>query len=504
MRNITKCFGQVTANNKVNFNLRKGEVHALLGENGAGKTTLMNIVYGLYEQDEGDLFIGGEKVQINSPRDVISLGVGMVHQHFMLVEPMTILQNVILGLDSGFKKINTLKLRREVQDLCDTYRFNLNVDSKIRDLSVGMQQKVELVKALYRGARILILDEPTAVLTPQEVDDLFEILAHLVKQGKSVVFISHKLWEVMKICERVTVLRQGEVAGLINTRDTTREALAAMMVGREISFEYEKKPVSGMEKLLECSSVSAPGNQLGSGLKGVSFHIKKGEILGLAGVDGNGQTELAEVLMGLRQAGSGKVFFKGRDVTKTGARRRLDMGFAYVPADRLREGLIPDFTVWENLVLNTYNNEPHCRNHVLRPALIKSEGEKLVEEYDVRPRNSGALVRSLSGGNQQKVVIAREFSKEPAFILAVQPTRGLDVGAAQFVHQRLMAEKEKGAAVFLISSDLDEVLAVADRVLVIYEGKIMGEFLPGELSFPEIGMLMGYGGKTVKTREAAL
>jgi simple sugar transport system ATP-binding protein len=428
----------------------------------------------------------------------------MVHQHFMLVEPMTVLQNVILGLDSGLQKLNIAKLRREVQALCDTYRFNLNVDTKIRDLSVGMQQKVELVKALYRGARILILDEPTAVLTPQEVDDLFEILTHLVKEGKSVIFISHKLWEVMKICEQVTVLRQGEVAGVINTRDTTREALAAMMVGREIFFEYKKTPVSGAEKLLECSNVSAAGNQLGSGLKGVSFHINQGEILGLAGVDGNGQTELAEVLMGLSHTGSGKVLFKGRDVTKTGARQRLDMGFAYVPADRMKEGLIPDFAVWENLVLNTYNNEPYCRSHVLRPALIKSRGEKLVEEYDVRPRNAGALVRSLSGGNQQKVVIAREFSKEPAFILAVQPTRGLDVGAAQFVHQRLMAEKEKGAAVFLISSDLDEVLAVADRVLVIYEGKITGEFFPGELSFPEIGMLMGYGSKTVQTREAAL
>ena len=494
MRNITKRFAAVTANSHVDFDLRRGEVHALLGENGAGKTTLMNIVYGMYEQDEGDVLINGARVKIQSPRDVIALGVGMVHQHFMLVEPMTVLQNVILGLGTGLRPIEMAKIRQEVQALCDTYRFNLNVDSRVRDLSVGMQQKVELVKALYRGAEILILDEPTAVLTPQEVDDLFVILNQLVEKGKSIIFISHKLWEVMKMCQRVTVLRGGRLVGTVNTCDTSREALAAMMVGKEVSLAYDKTPASSKENMLEFCRVCARGNQTASSLAELSFFVKKGEILGLAGVDGNGQLEIAEVVMGLRRLTGGQVLFKGTDTGGATTRQRMELGFSFIPEDRMTQGLVLDFTVAENMVLNRYDKEPFTKNHIFQTRAVQRNGAQLAEEYDVRPRGANMPVRALSGGNQQMVIIAREFSKGPALILAMQPTRGLDIGAAQFVHKRLLAEKEKGAAVLLISADLDEVLAVADRVLVIYEGKITGEFVPGALTYAEIGLLMGYSG----------
>ncbi len=495
MRNITKRFAKVVANRNVDFNLRQGEVHALLGENGAGKTTLMNIVYGMYEQDEGEVLIHGKRVNIKSPRDVISLGVGMVHQHFMLVQPMTVLQNVILGMERGLKKLDIPRIRKEVQDLCDSYHFNLDVNSRVRDLSVGMQQKVELVKALYRGAEILILDEPTAVLAPQEVDDLFVILEQLVAKGKSVIFISHKLWEVMKICQRVTVLRAGEVVETLDTCGTTKEALAELMVGRKVSLDYDKTPVGSEGALLEFRGVTAKGNQLASSLENLSFSIRKGEILGLAGVDGNGQLEISEVLMGLRKNTAGSVLYQGKEVDAIATRQRLDMGFAFVPEDRMTQGLVLDFTVAENMVLNSYNKAPNTLRHIFRSKTVRENGQKLAEEYDVRPRDAQAPVRSLSGGNQQKVVVAREFSKQPGFILAMQPTRGLDIGAAQFVHKRLLEEKEKGVAVLLVSADLDEVLSVADRVLVLYEGKITGEFVPGERSFAEIGLMMGYSGE---------
>ncbi len=495
MRNITKRFARVVANRNVNFTLRRGEVHALLGENGAGKTTLMNIVYGMYEQDEGEVFVCGKQVNIKSPRDVIALGVGMVHQHFMLVQPMTVLQNVMLGMERGLKKLDFARVRKEVQDLCDSYHFNLNVDSCVRDLSVGMQQKVELVKALYRGAEILILDEPTAVLAPQEVDDLFAILEQLVARGKSVIFISHKLWEVMKICQRVTVLRAGEVVQTLDVCGTSKEALAELMVGRKVSFDYEKTPVGSAEVLLEVRDISAKGNQQASGLENLSFSIRKGEIVGLAGVDGNGQLEISEVLMGLRKTTAGSVLYRGQAVDTAGTRERMDKGFAFVPEDRMTQGLVLDFTVAENMILNRYNKPPNTVGHIFRTKTVRENGQKLANEYDVRPRDADAPVRALSGGNQQKVVVAREFSKNPGFILAMQPTRGLDIGAAQFVHGRLLEEKEKGVAVLLVSADLDEVLSVADRVLVLYEGKITGEFVPGQRSYAEIGLMMGYSGE---------
>ncbi len=495
MRNVTKRFAKVVANRNVNFNLRRGEVHALLGENGAGKTTLMNIVYGLYEQDEGDVLINGEKVTIKSPRDVIDLGVGMVHQHFMLVQPMTVMQNVILGMEKGLKKINEAKVQKEVQELCDNYHFNLDVTSCVRDLSVGMQQKVELVKALYRGADILILDEPTAVLTPQEVDDLFVILKKLVDDGKSIIFISHKLWEVMEICQRVTVLRSGEVVSTVETEGSSKEELAELMVGKKVTLEYDKTPVASDKKRLQFQNVSAKGNQLASSLNNISFDIKEGEIVGLAGVDGNGQKEISEVLMGLRAKTEGQILFKGEDISTLKTRERHDAGIGFVPEDRMTQGLVLDFTVAENMILNSYNKEPNTVNHIFKSKTMRANGSQLAAEYDVRPCDADAVVRSLSGGNQQKVVLAREFSKEPDFILAMQPTRGLDIGATEFVHRRLLREKERGAAVMLISADLDEVLAVADRVLVLFEGKITGEFVPGEKSFSEIGLMMGYSGE---------
>lgn len=501
MRNITKRFPGVIANKKVNFELRRGEIHALLGENGAGKTTLMNILYGLYAPDAGEIYVKGEKVNIQSPKDAIALGIGMVHQHFMLVPTLTVAENVILGMKSSPFKLDLEKARQEIKELCARYNFQLDVDSKVQDLSVGAQQRVELIKAFYRGAEILVMDEPTAVLTPQEVEELFRILRQFVESGKSVVFISHKLWEVMRISDRVTVLRGGEVVGTLNTKDTTKEELASLMVGRPVMMQYDKVACTRPHPLLILENLRVKGESSASSLKGISFSVHGGEIVGIAGVDGNGQKELAEAIMGLRPVEGGKIIFAGQDITSWPTRARIEAGLAHVPEDRHRKGLILDFTVAENLVLDTYDKPPFTRGKVFYPVEVKELGRRLVKEFDIRPPNPEALARYFSGGNQQKIILARQLSRQPKFLLAVQPTRGLDVGATEFVHQRLLNEKQKGVAILLISADLDEVLLLSDRVLVIYEGRIMGEVIPGQVSYTEIGLLMG--GAQVAERSAS-
>ena len=491
MRNVTKRFGSLIANNKVNFDLEKGEVHALLGENGAGKTTLMNCLYGIYSQEEGEILLNGQPLHLSGPRDAIAHNIGMVHQHFMLVPPLTVLQNIVLGQECKITPMKLDQARKDVEELCRKYNFQLELDSKVADLSVGAQQRVELVKALYRGADILILDEPTAVLTPNEVEGLFDSLSQFVAQGKSIIIISHKLWEVKRISNRVTVLRSGAAVATVNTADVEESDLADMMVGRKVTLEYDKTPVKSQELIFEMKNVSVDTGHRASSLKDISMCIHKGEIVGVAGVDGNGQLELSETVMGLRNVQSGQVFFDGEEITHMPTRHRIEKGFAHIPEERMTQGLVMNFSASENMVINCYDRPPFTKNHIFDSKAVKENGKKLVEEYDVRPRNPEALARSFSGGNQQKIIIAREISQNPKLVVAVQPTRGLDIGASQFVHTKLLESKEKGAGVLVISADLDEVLAVSDRVLVINEGEIMGEFVPGTISYGEIGLMMG-------------
>lgn len=491
MRNITKRFGRLIANNKVNFDLKKGEVHALLGENGAGKTTLMNCLYGIYNQEEGEILLHGKPLHLDNPKDAIANNIGMVHQHFMLVPPLTVLQNIVLGQECKLTPVNLEKARKEIQELCQKYNFQLELDSKVADLSVGAQQRVELVKALYRGADILILDEPTAVLTPTEVEGLFDSLNQFTAQGKSIIIISHKLWEVKRISNRVTVLRSGEAVSTVFTADVEEADLADMMVGKRVSLEYKKAPIKYEDNIFEMKNVCVDSGHRASSLKNISMHIRKGEIVGVAGVDGNGQLELSEVVMGLNHIQSGQVFFEDREITKRPTRHRIEDGFAHIPEERMTQGLVMNFSASENMIINCYDRPPFTKKHIFDNKAVKENGKKLVEEYDVRPRNPEAMARSFSGGNQQKIIIAREFSQNPKLVVAVQPTRGLDIGASQFVHTKLLESKENGAGVLLISADLDEVLAVADRVLVINEGEIMGEFVPGTISYGDIGLMMG-------------
>ena len=491
MRNVTKRFGSLIANNKVNFDLEKGEVHALLGENGAGKTTLMNCLYGIYSQEEGEILLNGQPLHLSGPRDAIAHNIGMVHQHFMLVPPLTVLQNIVLGQECKITPMKLDQARKDVEELCRKYNFQLELDSKVADLSVGAQQRVELVKALYRGADILILDEPTAVLTPNEVEGLFDSLSQFVAQGKSIIIISHKLWEVKRISNRVTVLRSGAAVATVNTADVEESDLADMMVGRKVTLEYDKTPVKSQELIFEMKNVSVDTGHRASSLKDISMCIHKGEIVGIAGVDGNGQLELSETVMGLRNVQSGQVFFDGEEITHMPTRHRIEKGFAHIPEERMTQGLVMNFSASENMVINCYDRPPFTKNHIFDSKAVKENGKKLVEEYDVRPRKPEALARSFSGGNQQKIIIAREISQNPKLVVAVQPTRGLDIGASQFVHTKLLESKEKGAGVLVISADLDEVLAVSDRVLVINEGEIMGEFVPGTISYGEIGLMMG-------------
>mgnify|MGYP006282738909 CR=1 FL=1 len=491
MNSITKCFPGVRANDCVEFDVHAGEVHALLGENGAGKSTLMKILYGLYQCDQGNIFINGEYVEINSPNDAINLGIGMIHQHFMLVETLTVAENVALGMPSSRGPLTDLdRVSERIVELADIYGLRIDPQAYIWQLSVGQQQRVEIIKALYRGAALLILDEPTAVLTPQEVDELFVIMNQMTEDGHGLVFISHKLHEVIEISDRVTVLRDGRKIGTKPTSETTKADLASWMVGREIGFAPDRGDDNITETRLELDRVSCRSDRGTPGLRDVSLEVRSGEILGIAGVSGNGQTELAEVITGLRKVTQGKILLEDDDITDDLPGDRTDRMLSYIPEERMRDGMIQDFTVAENMVLREHHKQPYSHYGLLDLKAIANHSDRLIESYQVKTPSRETKAKNLSGGNIQKVVLARELSREPRVIVAAQPTRGLDIGATEYVREQLLKQRRDGAAILLISEDLDEILALSDRIAVLYEGEIM-DILPGEEATPDhLGLLM--------------
>jgi general nucleoside transport system ATP-binding protein len=501
LRGITKQFPGVLANDHIDFDLRQGEVHALLGENGAGKSTLMSILYGLYTQDEGDVLVQGEKVGIDSPKEAIERGIGMVHQHFMLIPVMTVAENIILQSEPTRAGI-VLDYRaadREVTELARSFNFAIDPDARIENISVGQQQRVEILKALYRRADILILDEPTAVLTPQEAQELFEILKTLVREGMSIIFISHKLNEVLEIADRITVLRRGKKVETLPAAGATEEGLAKLMVGREVLLRVDKEAAKPGDVILDVEDLRVLDDRELEAVRGVSLEVRAGEIVGIAGVDGNGQTELVEALTGLRPVAAGSFRLDGRELTKASTDRILDSGIGHIPEDRHRRGLVLEFSLAENIALHDYDRPPFSRFGWLRPGRMVDRARRLIKEFDVRGGNPETLAKALSGGNQQKVVVAREVGNDPRVLVAAQPTRGLDVGAIEFVHRRLVEERDEGRGVLLVSLELDEILSLSDRILVMYEGEIVGEYAP-DVTEEELGVAM-LGG--TREKEAA-
>jgi general nucleoside transport system ATP-binding protein len=499
LRGITKQFPGVLANDHIDFDLQASEVHALLGENGAGKSTLMSILYGLYTADSGEILMGGKPVTIGSPKDAIELGIGMVHQHFMLIPVMTVTENIVLAQEP--KQAGVLldydAAAERVRELSTSFGLAVDPHARIEKITVGQQQRVEILKALYRGAQILILDEPTAVLTPQEAHELFEIIESLKVQGKSIVFISHKLNEVLEVADRVSVLRRGKLVETIPREGATEAKLARSMVGREVLLRVEKKPATPGERLLHVEDLSVRDDRGLDAVRGVSFDVRAGEIVGIAGVDGNGQSELIDALTGLRNVAGGKITVGEEDLTRATAREALDAGMGHIPEDRHRRGLVLDFNLAENLVLHDYGKEPFSRFGWVNPRTWFRWAAGLLKEFDVRGGGPTTRGGSLSGGNQQKVVVAREVTRNPSVLIAAQPTRGLDVGAIEFVHRRLVEQRDAGKAVLLVSLELEEILSLADRILVLYEGRIVAEF-PPDVTEEEVGIAM-LGGK----REAA-
>jgi simple sugar transport system ATP-binding protein len=492
LRNITKRFGNVLANDRVSIVVRPGSIHAIVGENGAGKSTAMKIAYGFYRADSGEILVGGKPQPIQTPHDAITLGIGMVHQHFMLVETMTVAENIVLGAEPG--NATALDLRRaakRISSLSEEFHLAIDPDALIETLSVGQQQRVELLKALYREARILILDEPTAVLTPQEVEEFFQILRRMREQGKAVIIITHKLDEVLAISDDVTVMRDGRVVGQRKTADTNAAELARLMVGREVLLRVEKKPATPGRGVLSVRDLSMKGR-----LRGVSLEVRSGEIVGIAGVEGNGQTELIEALAGLVNGRDlrGKVEFEGKDITTLTARARKELGIAHVPEDRHRRGLLLDSSLAENSILGVHYRRPATRGGIMLDVPgIRARSRQLIQDFDVRPANSDLPARALSGGNQQKLIIGREFGLPPKLLLVSQPTRGVDIGAIEFIHRKLVALRDAGCAVLLVSAELEEVTALADRLLVIYDGRIAGEVDPVRATKEEIGLMMTGG-----------
>ncbi|WP_339064130.1 ABC transporter ATP-binding protein [Tepidibacillus marianensis] len=496
MKNITKMFRQFAANDQINLAVHKGEVHALLGENGAGKSTLMNILYGLYQPTSGEIYIRGEKVDITNPNVAIQHGIGMVHQHFMLVEPFTVAENIILGMETT-KSLGTLDMKKAIQDvkeLSDKYGLYVDPNEKIHDITVGMQQRVEILKALYRGAEILILDEPTAVLTPQEIHELMQIINNLTNEGKSVIIITHKLKEIKMTADYCTIIRRGKLIDTVDVSATTEEQLAAKMVGRKVSFKVDKGESHPTKTVLTIENLVVKDNRGINAVNGFSLDIKAGEIMGIAGVDGNGQSELIEAITGLRRIESGKVTINGQDIANKTPRNIIDSKLSTIPEDRQKRGLILDFTVAENMVLENYNKPPFAMRGILNHGKIKEFARNLIGKFDVRPTDENARVRSLSGGNQQKVIIAREVTNDPDLLIAAQPTRGLDVGAIEYVHKSLIEQRDKNKAVLLVSLELDEVMNVSDRIAVIYEGKIVGILDANQADENTLGLLMAGGG----------
>ncbi len=494
MLHITKRFPGIVANDDITLQLKKGEIHALLGENGAGKSTLMSVLFGLYRPEEGVIKKDGQEVEIHDPNDANALGIGMVHQHFKLVECFTVLDNIIMGVEPcrhGF--LQKGEARKKVMALSEKYGLHVDPDALVEDITVGMQQRTEILKMLYRDNEILIFDEPTAVLTPQEIEELMQIMRSLAAEGKSILFISHKLNEIMEVADRCSVLRKGKYIGTVNIAETSREELSRMMVGRDVEFVVHKEPVKPGETILEVEGLTiASKAHNNNAVKNVSFTVRAGEIVCIAGIDGNGQTELVYGLTGLESAKSGRICLRGEDITHASIRRRSTMGMSHIPEDRHKHGLVLDYSLEDNMVLQRYF-EPEfvTKTGFLKRRAIRSYASRLIEQYDVRSGQGPVTVaRSMSGGNQQKAIIAREIDKDPELLIAVQPTRGLDVGAIEYIHKQIVSQRDSGKGVLLVSLELDEVMALSDRILVMYEGEIVGELDPKTTTVEELGLYM--------------
>jgi simple sugar transport system ATP-binding protein len=495
LTNINKSFGHVQANKNINLIINKGTIHGIIGENGAGKSTLMSIVYGLYQADSGKIRVNEKEIKLKSPRDSIESGIGMVHQHFMLVENFTVLENIILGFEGElvFGK-NLEKAKNELKNLCDTYKLNIDLDSIISDLSVGFRQRVEILKSLYRGAEIFILDEPTGVLTPQEVDELFKILRSLKEEGKTIVLITHKLNEIMDLTSEVSVMRQGEMVGHTKTETTNKEKLAEMMVGRNVLLRINKSEAKKGDIIFSVKNLTVKDDLDVTRVKNVSLDIHAGEILGLAGVTGNGQTEFLEALSGIRKVESGEIHLHGEKIadhkTYLDPRNLKEKGLAHIPEDRQRMGLITDFKAYENLIFGYHDQEPYSKSSIFNEKEIISYSQRVMEEYDVRPTSPQLITSNFSGGNQQKIILSRELNENPKILLIGQPTRGVDIGAIEFIHQRLIDMRNKGTAILLVSVELDEVISLSDRIAVMFDGNIVGEKINKDVTDRELGLLM--------------
>ncbi|MFE6705729.1 ABC transporter ATP-binding protein [Bacillus thuringiensis] len=496
MNNITKVFPGIVANDDITLQVKQGEIHALLGENGAGKSTLMNVLFGLYQPEQGEIKIKGKSVNITNPNVANDLGIGMVHQHFMLVHNFTVTENIILGNEPKKKgKIAVEEAAKEIQKLSEQYGLAVDPYAKIQDISVGMQQRVEILKTLYRGAEILIFDEPTAVLTPQEIHELIQIMKKLVQEGKSIVLITHKLKEIMEVCDRCTIIRKGKGIGTVDVVNTDENKLAELMVGRQVNFKTEKIDAKPKEEVLSIANLVVHDARQLPAVKGLDLTVRAGEIVGIAGIDGNGQSELIEAITGLRKVESGSIAIKGKEITNWPVRRITEEGIGHIPEDRHKHGLVLDFSVRDNIVLQTYYKNPFSKKGILNFSKITEKAKALIEQFDVRTPSEQTLARALSGGNQQKAIIAREVDRDPDLLIAAQPTRGLDVGAIEFIHKRLIEQRDKGKGVLLLSLELDEILNVSDRIAVIYEGKIVAIVDAKETNEQQLGLLMAGGTK---------
>ena len=492
MLNIRKEFPGIVANDNITLQLKEGEIHALLGENGAGKSTLMGMLFGMYKPDRGSIKVRGKEVKISNPNVANDLGIGMVHQHFKLVDNFTVTENIILGCEprKGLT-VDIKKAAKKIEELSKKYGLNVDPYAKIEDISVGMQQRVEILKMLYRDANVLIFDEPTAVLTPSEIDELISIMKNMTKEGKSIILITHKLREIKESANRCTVIRRGKYIGTVDVKDATEADMAKMMVGREVSFKVEKVEAKPKDVVVKIENLSVNNNKKVLGLKNFSLDIRAGEIVGIAGVEGNGQTELVEALTGMRNVESGNIIFKGKNIVKESIRQRINDGMAHIPEDRHKRGLILDYTMEDNMVLKAYRNKPFSKNGLINRAKISEYAKKIIETFDVRSGEGGkSIARSLSGGNQQKGVIGREIESDPDFLIAVQPTRGLDVGSIEYIHKRLVEQRDLGKAVLLVSLELDEVLNVSDRIAVVNNGELIGIVNANETNENEVGLMM--------------
>ncbi|HFR4159361.1 TPA: ABC transporter ATP-binding protein [Bacillus cereus] len=494
MNNITKVFPGIVANDDITLQVKQGEIHALLGENGAGKSTLMNVLFGLYQPEQGEIKIKGNPVKITNPNIANDLGIGMVHQHFMLVHNFTVTENIILGNEPKKNgKIAVEEAAKEIKQLSEQYGLAVDPHAKIEDISVGMQQRVEILKTLYRGAEILIFDEPTAVLTPQEIHELIQIMKKLVQEGKSIILITHKLKEIMEVCDRCTIIRKGKGIGTVNVAETDEHKLAELMVGRQVNFKTEKIEAKPKEEVLSIANLIVHDTRKLPAVKGLDLTVRAGEIVGIAGIDGNGQSELIEAITGLRKVESGSIAIKGKEITNWPVRRITEEGIGHIPEDRHKHGLVLDFSVRDNIVLQTYYKNPFSKKGILNFSKITQKAKALIEQFDVRTPSEQTLARALSGGNQQKAIIAREVDRNPDLLIAAQPIRGLDVGAIEFIHKKLIEQRDNGKAVLLLSLELDEILNVSDRVAVIYEGKIVAIVDAKETNEQQLGLLMAGG-----------